>query len=331
MTSCSKDKIICTFPFEYAEIHSIGKVHPCCPNYCDYYSFGNILEQSFDEIWNGESAKKFRRTILNNTCEHCHVKICQGILQQYDRANYSEIADYPKKVKFCHDPACNVRCITCRKDPLVLSKEKTKIYDEKIETDFIPMLRNAEIVSLNGEGELFASSHMKKLVKRITEVYPDIKFEIHTNGILCNEKNCDELGITDKINDILLSLHAIKKETYDKLVLGGDFDVAMTNLKWLIKLKNEDKIKIIHLISVVNSYNYEEMPEFVKFAIDNGIIAGLWAYRPWRFSPMKDDESFNICDKNNKDYPKLVKIMKNEIFNHPNCWLTGEMLELKNS
>ena len=54
--------------------------------------------------------------------------------------------------------------------------------------NILPILKQAEIVSLNGAGEALASKHGKKLIKAIAEKYPDIKFELRTNGILCCKK-----------------------------------------------------------------------------------------------------------------------------------------------
>ena len=59
-----------------------GHVHPCCyttqtgdRRAQNRRSFGNLLEHSFQEIWNGQIYSVFRRKmqegILPSACEHC--------------------------------------------------------------------------------------------------------------------------------------------------------------------------------------------------------------------------------------------------------------------
>lgn len=59
---------------------------------------------------------------------------------------------------------------------------------------------------------------------RLAKVYPKLEFHIQTNGILCNEKNMRELGMYDQTSLVGVSIHAVTKETYDKIVVGGDFE-----------------------------------------------------------------------------------------------------------
>ena len=101
-------------------------------------------------------------------------------------------------------------------------------FEQPVKT-FLPILKNCEIVSLNGSGEVFASSHCKKLVKAIVEKYPNIKFDIHTNGTLCTNELCDKLGITEKIVSVDISLHSATEKTYNKIMLGSSYKNVIKN------------------------------------------------------------------------------------------------------
>ena len=55
---------ICKHPFNSIQIQNTGEIYCCCCYWTDFYSFGNIFEKSFDEIWNGERAQNFRRQFI---------------------------------------------------------------------------------------------------------------------------------------------------------------------------------------------------------------------------------------------------------------------------
>ena len=103
---------ICTFPFDSAQISMQGDVFVCCPPWCNSYSFGNIYEQSFDEIWNGEKAKEFRRQFINENYNICNLDLC--VKDCSHNIVPTEVVPKPKTFIFCYDSLCNVKCIFCR-------------------------------------------------------------------------------------------------------------------------------------------------------------------------------------------------------------------------
>ena len=56
-------KEYCKHPFNSIQVQNTGEIYCCCCYWTDFYSFGNIFEQSFDEIWNGKRAKEYESTI----------------------------------------------------------------------------------------------------------------------------------------------------------------------------------------------------------------------------------------------------------------------------
>ena len=74
MNNTNKD--ICYMPFYMAEISENGNVYPCCPRFIDFYSFGNLFENNFQEIWFSEKANNFRNKILHNDYSLCNRNMC---------------------------------------------------------------------------------------------------------------------------------------------------------------------------------------------------------------------------------------------------------------
>lgn len=319
----SNSKAICTYPFESAQISMEGDVYVCCPPWCRSYSFGNIYKQSFDEIWNGQRAREFRKQFINDNYKFCDLNLC--VKDCSKTIIPTETAPKPKTFIFCYDAACNVKCIFCRS---CHQKQDLSYFNDNMDKIINDMLENAENVVLSGVGEALFSPHSRKLIKRISEIFPDIKFSLISNGILCDEENLKELGIIDKLLSITISLHAVNKETYDKLVINGNFDKVKENLKFISTLKQNRKLDNFILNFVVNAYNYKEMADYIKMAETIGATVGFLELLRLDSNEQVYNE-LNIFDKNHPKYNDFVKVLKNPIFRSEKCTINDTMLNLK--
>jgi MoaA/NifB/PqqE/SkfB family radical SAM enzyme len=300
-----------------------GDVFVCCPPWCRSYSFGNIYEQSFDEIWNGEKAKEFRRQFINDDYKYCDLNLCVKDCSR--NIVPSETAPKPRTFIFCYDATCNVKCIFCRS---CHQKQDLSYFNDNMDAIIQNMLENAENVVLSGVGEALFSPHSRKLIKRIAELFPKVKFSLISNGILCDEDNLKELGIIDRLLSITVSLHAVNKETYDKLVVNGDFDKVMKNLHFLSSLKNTGKLDRFILNFVVNAYNYKEMADYIKMAQKIGATVGFLELLKLETNENVYNE-LNIFDEKHPKYNDFVKVMQNPIFRSGLCTINDTMLNLK--
>ncbi|MCR5260852.1 MAG: SPASM domain-containing protein [Candidatus Gastranaerophilales bacterium] len=318
-----KNKAICSFPFDTAQISMQGEVFVCCPPWCNNYSFGNIFEQSFDEIWNGEKAREFRRQFIENNYKYCDLNLC--VKECSKKVVPKEVVEKPETFIFCYDSVCNVQCIFCRD---CQQKNDLTYFNDNMDSIISNMLENTKNVVLSGVGEALCSPHSRKLIKRISELFPQIKFSLLSNGILCDEANLSELGIIDKLLSITISLHATKKPTYEKLVKNGDFDRVMDNLKFLSKLKQDNKLDKFILNFVVTSYNYAEMADYVKMAEKIGATVGFLELLSLDSNKEVFDE-LNIINRENPKYNDFVRKMKNPVFKTEICTINQDMLNLK--
>jgi len=319
----SEKYAICTFPFESAQISMQGDVYVCCPPWCNSFSLGNIYEQSFDEIWNGEKAKELRRQFINGNYNICNLDLC--VKDCSHNIIPSEIAPKPKTFIFCYDATCNVKCIFCRS---CHQKQDLSYFDENMDSIITCMLENAENVVLSGVGEAIASPHSRKLIKRISEMFPKVKFSLISNGVLCDRTNLEELGIINKLLSVTISMHAVKKQTYDKLVLGGNFERVMKNLEFLSELKRTDRLEKFILNFVVNAYNYKEMIPYIKMAEKLGATVGFLELLKLETNEQIFDK-LNIVNERHPKYNDFVKIMKNPVFRSDICTINDCMLSLK--
>ncbi len=332
-----ENKHICKVPFFAIEIDINGEVTVCCP-YKNPYSIGNVYEKPFDEIWYSENAKILRQEILSYNYAKCNLNICnptenieQDKLELMDETNIKLIENppYPKYVKFCHDSHCNIKCITCRDYYKTNNPDRNKFLDSHIEKTFLPILKNCEIVSLNGSGEVFASSHCKNLIKAIVKTYPNIKFDLHTNGLLCNKNLCDKLGITEKIISVDISMSAMTEKTYNKIMIGSNFKTVINNIEWLSELKNNGILKRLDLYFVVQALNYKEMTDFIKFATRLDADVYFWEYRDWGTKFGRKYKKIAVFMPYHKYYNKFARMLQEPIFKQKNVHLNNFLKTIK--
>ena len=315
MADNNKNKhIYCPNPYILAEIMPYGNVYPCSCGWIRGYSFGNIFEQSFDEIWNGEKAKEFRQKLYDNDFSLCPG--CQNleILEEIKDKEPKLISEPPERVLLGLDEFCDVKCIFCRGenykiDTNLIPKDK----EDKLLEILTPWLEKAKYVKTNAVGEVFASKISRDLIKNIANKFPNLKFEIITNGIQCTKENLEALNLTDKISMMTVSLHAYTEETYNKIVKGGNFKKVIENIKYLSEMKRTGKMDRFELHFTVTSINYKEMINIIKLCrkIDAKVrFLGLDCSRDLEETYNK----INIQDKKHPEYNKLVKLVHTQDF-----------------
>lgn len=310
----SDKHIYCPNPYILAEIMPFGHVYPCSCGWIKGYSFGNIFEQSFDEIWNGEKAKEFRQKLYDNDFSLCPG--CQNleILREINDDKPKLISEPPERVLLGLDEFCDVKCIFCRAEnykvnPNLIPEDKK----DKLMEILTPWLENAKYVKTNAVGEVFASKISRELIKKIADKFPKVKFEIITNGIHCTKENLEELNITDKISMMTVSLHAYTEDTYNKIVKGGNYKKTMENIMYLSSLKKSGKIERFEIHFTVTSLNYKEIPDMIKLCrkINANIrLLGLDCSRDLETLYNK----INIQDPRHPEYNKLVKMAHTKEF-----------------
>ena len=319
---------ICKVPFGFIEIFGNGDVYTCCPAYIYNGCVGNIFKQPFLDIINSERAMQIRKNSLENDYSMCNLDLCSPNTMPFadqldskyiDNINYNTVLEKVNVIKFSYDLDCQIRCKSCRDNTIRNSKEYIEELDDKARKYFLPIIKYTNKVCLIGSGDPLASKHTRNFIKMIVEEYPHIKFDLHTNGLLLNEKMLTELNIIDKLSVIQVSIHSATKETYNKIILDGNFDVLMDNLKYISNLKNENKIEKLHLNFVVSNANLGDAKEFVSLANKFNAKAYFWTVR-------NAGTEYSIKEANND--LKLFKIFKDEIFKYPSVYLNPHIFNI---
>lgn len=318
----------CKRPFENFEIDGASNVFTCCPHYLNSYDIGNLSNNKPEDVWNSEKAQILRQKILANDYSLCNTKSCYeyGVLpdipEEEIKKNYSPICSkQPKNVWLYYDGACNARCTICRDNFEGNSPERTERLNQFAEEKILPILKDAETVYCNGTGEVFYSEHSQYLVKRIIELYPNIKFDLITNAFLCNRKNIEKLKLENRISHLWISIHAATEQTHKKIFRTGSFSTVLNNIRELKEMSVVNGTPKIDLIFVISSVNYKEIPDAVELAKKYDIMISFKDYFPVERTEMgKNSDAYMIFNPSHPLHNDFLEVLKDERLNDRSCY-----------
>lgn len=204
---------------------------------------------------------------------------------------------------------CNLHCIMCQ---IHSQRENHKLRQmpvsgfDCIVRELFPTLVEVHPSNI---GEPLLSPWFNYLCEKCKEY--GVLLDITSNGTMLNESTI--ISILPVLLDIKVSFDGIKKETFEKIRRGSDYDAITNNIKRFIQLRNSLSSKAtITLQMTLFDFNYKELPEVIKFAKDIGVDK-VKAYPVFSFSDDIDKVSFtNILD-NYSEFRSQCVSLANEI------------------
>ncbi len=276
---------ICSRPFTAIEIAAMGEVIVCCFDWLPV-KLGNVLSNTLDEIWQGPKAETLRNTILDGSYKYCNRETCHSLVSPEKKDLKSKdvfkqpTQKLPEIILFSVDPTCNLYCPSCRKEELkqldanrhtramtivksVLKQIVAEPHDQKI------------MIGFDGTGEVFHSAIYREIFETENffsnlELWPNITFLFKTNGVMMTEKIQKRYAhLFKRMESISISIDAGNKESYDKVRLGGQWDLLWKNLDYLHETCfNPDSLDSQDWSwqLILQEDNYESIPELIKLA-----------------------------------------------------------------
>ena len=170
------------------------------------------------------------------------------------------------------DDACNLVCPSCRRMPKYLEEgpefHRRRVCAEKLKQT--GWLEKADSFGLAGHGEVFYSKIYRSLLYH-NEPEKRNHIVITSNGILFNEDEFSHLLQNYKSISTIISIDGMKKETYEKLRPGGNFDILMRNMEMLSRHKKRGEIQYWQINFVVQRENFKQMKALVRQSEEWGV------------------------------------------------------------
>jgi radical SAM protein with 4Fe4S-binding SPASM domain len=162
---------------------------------------------------------------------------------------------------------CNLRCIFCTRSSHKIVRMKASEFDQ-----ILTKLRSRiSTLQLSCAWEYSIANDAAEIVKVLGK-YKIPYTTIYTNSNLLSDDLAEAI-IEAMLNDFVISIGEARKETYERIRKGGNFERVLANIRKLDRLKKERNSKYPRLcanLTLINS-NIGELIEFLDLAHNLGI------------------------------------------------------------
>lgn len=237
-------------------------------------SVGKITDfDSLEQIWNNDTAISLQKDIAGKKYSHCAVESC-GILD-------NDILFPHYTVSINIDESCNLWCPSCRKQKTMITSgpeyEKKLAWSKHI-VKLLESFEHPTKIIMSGNGDVMASNIMRPLIHNF-QPKSNHKIKLFTNGLLLR-KQLENNPVLNHIDDYLLSIDAGSKDVYEKVRLGGRWDILLDNFDFL-----KDHARLcgaqVSLTFVVQSANHHDMINFANLCLQYGFDGGFTKLNDW--------------------------------------------------
>lgn len=236
---------------------------------------GSLLDYSMPEIFHGEKAEKLREKLLCQDYSSCSVDDCPylmtGEIKTY-QTEMGELPEYPERLYLAFENRCNYRCPSCNIHCADAGKDKEQIehdYDI-IESRLREAMPHARIIGANGQGELFCSKRIMKLLSEWEPIAPveECQVYLETNGSLFDAEHWKQIENIGKYY-VWVTVMSFDQAIYEHLS-GAKYPISKIedNLRFIKSLREKNIINFVQLATVVQAENFREMPEFARRCIE---------------------------------------------------------------
>ena len=227
--------------------------------------------------------------------------------------------------------ACNLRCRMC----YFSDEEKRKeMLSKPFREDHLPFIANAFFhrtlklqIGCRAEPSLFAhNTELIHLAKEKKVPY----ISMTTNANLLNEKQLREF-VEAGLNEITLSMHGVRKETYEYFMQGASYEKFHESLQILSNLKKKYPKFKVRINYTVNQNNLEELASL--FDIFGNYHIDILQIRP--IQPMGNTDYNNFSWKKiYEQYEEIIGKLKTECLQrHITCMTPNkyDLIKTENS
>lgn len=323
-------KKFCSRPFEHLHMDPNGKVRIC--SWTDEV-VGNLLEESIEDIWDGERADKIRESIIDGSYKYCRATSCPYLendslpyVTEEEMAQLAVKTEKPMNFNVACDYICNHSCPSCRDSIFVgdeTYKENLQITIDKL----IPYLNAADSFSTCGNGDVFSSPQMMSMLEELQPENEDLTISIETNGVLFDEQHWKKIEHLAKYKiRVAVTPNSFEPRTFRYLNGGHNtYDKMIQNLYFIKELRKKGLVDFFEISMVMQDRNFWELPDFVERCLYD-FEADMVTVKPiYRWFGLSED-LFWYKDVLNPKHPyhkEYLDMMKDPVLNDSRVYFWG--------
>ena len=179
------------------------------------------------------------------------------------------INDFPPYVLIEPTSVCNIRCIMCFQVDKSFSSNKKHMgfIDIGFFQDLIRQIEenNCNTLTLASRGEPTLHKNFKEIAEAVKKSNI-LDSKINTNATVLNTEKIEQI-LDAGFSEVIFSVDAGTKETYEKIRVKGKFDKVVENIKLFneIRSKNFKNSKTLTRVSGVKVKNYQDIEQMASF------------------------------------------------------------------
>lgn len=296
---------------------------------------GSLKENSLYEIWHGAKAHEVRSKLANADYSICSIDNCpylsNGTVEE-NRVEIDEIPEYPEELWLAYDNTCNYACPICFLDHSVSNKEERFDFIEDKIKDILPHLKG---ITANGQGELFASKHILKILSEWKPLAPkeECWALLESNGSLFDEKHWKQIeNLGQYYLHVAITVMSLDEKTY-QICSGTRLPISRieNNLRFIKGLRDKGIINHLELATVVQERNFRTLPELTRRFIEEfgADDVRLRPFDDYGAQPPEVEWFMDVRGAYHPYHQEYLEVMKDPIFKHPKVsdWSGGRASE----
>jgi hypothetical protein len=304
----------CNRPFKAVEIDMFTNCNLClCTGWLPK-PVGKITDfEKLEDIWTNPLAQEIQNDVKTKKYTWCAVEHC-GI-------KYQDMFEPYYNVVFAIDDSCNLQCPSCRREKRMYTSGP--LYEEKLRaiTHAVELLNKFEDrvhILFNCSGDPLAS-HLSRPFLQSYVGNNKQTFTLFTNGQLI-KKLLPTTTIFERITSYQISIDAGSKEIYEKVRIGGSWELLMENFDFLKEQKLNNKVLLMFTVQK-NNYtdilNFENLCKTYGF---QGLLTQLDDWGTWISDDIKTPDTWtikhgtfkqnNVLNKNHSLYQDCKKYIE---------------------
>ncbi|AUH66512.1 radical SAM protein [Paracoccus zhejiangensis] len=330
-------KRFCPNPFERLESGSQNRLRFCCPAWLPN-PVGSLEDATAEAIWNSTAAQDIRASIHDGSYRYCSRMHCpmfsddllprvesirNPVLQQIQRDKSTVIPPKIRRISLSHDRSCNLTCPSCRTKLIIADRAENTRLDALTDKALLPLLLASEKVVITGSGDPFSSKHYRNVIRRLTARSDGPRIDLQTNGLLL-ARSWDELGLDGHVGQVLVSIDAASKPTYEAIRRNGVFEDLLANLDFLSTLRQQGRVAYVRLDFVVQALNFREMPAAARLMRGYGFdCIKFQMLRSWNTWSAEDFRRHHVGHPDHPDHAEFRSVLRDPALDRPDVYWFG--------
>ena len=242
-----------------------------------------------EEIWNNPIAREIQNNVDDQkftwcAVEHCGIKNSNNIEHSY-------------QLIFGIDDSCNLSCPSCRREPRMHISDN--LYEQKVQAvrhtvDMLNKFSSRIHVVFACSGDPLAS-HIYRPVLQSYKGTDLQSFTLFTNGLLI-KKQLPKTRLLDRIHSFRISVDAGSQLVYEKVRLGGNWQVLLENFDYL---KSTGLNQMVTLFYVIQKNNFRDIGNFCDLLEQynfRGNLMQLDDWGTWNRDKVMNPDSWTITN-----------------------------------